>query len=124
LRLTEKEAKKRILARINKSVKFHYPGQEGIKKGILRDRALVFSSENAHGVKYWDIVDLIEFPGEEQPLWLRIGYYRQLGDRLVFAGQTTITEPLEIWDRILLHAGREKAWFKQIILRAAKELAK
>ena len=32
--------------------------------------------------QYWDVVDLIEFPGESGSLWIRIGYYRKAKNRL------------------------------------------
>ena len=60
---------------------------------------------------YGDVVDLIEFPDEPQPEWIRIGYYRKPKDRLVWASQTTITEPVETWKELLVHAAKEKMWF-------------
>jgi hypothetical protein len=54
----------KIRGRIGKKVRFSYP--EGVKIGRLVDRAVIESGEGASGVPYWDIVDLIEFPGEPE----------------------------------------------------------
>ena len=62
------------------------------------------------GVQYYDVVDLIEFAGQPEP-WMRITYYRHLPDgRLIFAGQTSICEPVSVW-AILLAEARKKDWF-------------
>lgn len=120
--LTEKEAREKMLRPIGKQVKFKYPGEEGRKEGILKDRAIVWSGHGQQGVKYWDVVDLIEFRGEKHRLWIRIGYYRQIKNRLVWASQFTITEPIAIWQRLILSAAREKPWFGTIIKNAASKL--
>jgi len=65
---------------------------------------------------------LIQFPNEPEPEWLRIGYYRKPGDRLVFGSQTTITEPIVVWKKLLVHAAREKAWFKKLLDEDMAEL--
>jgi hypothetical protein len=97
-----------------KKVKFTCPGKEPNKTGILKDRAFI-PSPGATGVPYWDVVDLIEFRDEPQPEWIRIGYYRKPNDRLVWASQTTITEPVETWKELLVHAAREKSWFRNLL---------
>jgi hypothetical protein len=104
----------KILDRIGKKVSFTYPGHEPNKTGILKDRAFI-PSPGATGVPYWDVVDLIEFPDEPQPEWIRIGYYRKPKDRLVWASQTTITEPVETWKELLVHAAKEKKWFRKLL---------
>jgi hypothetical protein len=107
-----------------KRVKFAYPGDEGIKNGILKDRAFV-RSPGSTGVPYWDVVDLIEFPGEAQPRWIRIGYYREKPrGRLRWGSQTTITEPVEIWRRLLVHAAKRKRWFRRLLEGVVKKVAR
>ena len=98
----------RILSCIGKRVSFKYPGNEGDKHGILKDRAVVESTNALGAVPYWDVVDLIEFEDEEEPEWIRIGYYRKPKHKLNWGSQTTITEPVSIWKRILVSAAREK----------------
>ena len=104
----------KIMDRIGKKVSFTYPDDEPNKTGILKDRAFI-PSPGATGVPYWDVVDLIEFPDEPQPEWIRIGYYRKPKDRLVWASQTTITEPVETWKELLVRAAKEKRWFRKLL---------
>jgi hypothetical protein len=113
----------KILSAIGKGVRFKYPGNEGQKQGVLKDRAVVESTNAFGAVPYWDVVDLIEFKGEEEPEWIRIGYYRTPQDRLQWASQTTITEPVSVWKRILVNAAREKAWFRDLLEGVMKELS-
>jgi hypothetical protein len=107
---------------VDRSVTFLYPAGEGRKRGILKDRAVLTSNPGSEGVPYWDVVDLIEFPDEPEPEWIRIGYYRKPLDRLVWGSQTTITEPVGIWKKLLVHAGKEKAWFRQLLREVVAEL--
>lgn len=112
--MTDKE---KMLSRIGKRVTFTYP--EGVKRqGILKDRNVIESgyldSCNLESAFYWDVIDLIEFEGESEPM-MRITYYRKLGNRLVFAGQTTITEPISTWKRLLLETAQKKAWFRALL---------
>jgi hypothetical protein len=58
---------KKILSRIGTKVYFKYPGEEGDKHGILKDRTVVESTNASGAVPYWDVVDLIEFKGEKEP---------------------------------------------------------
>ena len=110
----------KILSR-NK-VAFKYPGNEGDKHGILKDRS-VTESINAPGtVPYWDVVDLIEFKDEQESAWLRIGYYRKPKDKLIWGGQTTITEPVSVRKKILVNAAREKKWFQNLLEDVMNEL--
>jgi hypothetical protein len=67
----------KILARIGRNVTFKYPGDEGTKSGILLDRAVFESPFDPGGVPYWDVIDLIEFEGQQEPEFIRIGYYRR-----------------------------------------------
>ena len=102
---TETDVTQKILEAVGKPVNFRYPAGEEHKKGILRDRSVLYSGMSATGstgVPYWDVVDLIEFPNEPEPYWIRIGYYRKPKDKLNWAGQTTITEPIGIWKKLLV----------------------
>ena len=111
----------RILSRIGKEVTFTYPGNEGIKRGILKDRMVIESVNEVGAVPYWDVVDLMEFKDEKED-WLRIGYYRKPHERLVFGGQTSITETISIWKKILVNTAREKEWFRNILEEVMEEL--
>jgi hypothetical protein len=104
-----------ILSRVGKRVSFQYPGNEGRRDGILRDRSVTRANPDEPGVPYWDVVDLIEFPGRSEKEWIRIGYYRKPHDHLVWASQTTITEPISAWKRLMVHAAREKPWFRKLL---------
>jgi len=112
-----------ILKAVGRPVSFQYPGTEGCKNGILIDRAVMHSpSPGSTSVPYWDVVDLIQFPNEPEPEWIRIGYYRKPGDRLVYGSQTTITEPIAAWKKLFVHAAREKAWFRELLEEVMAEL--
>ena len=111
----------KILSRIGKKVSFKYPGDEGNKLGILKDRAVVESTNDAGKVPYWDVVDLIEFEGEKEPEWMWVGYYRKKRT-LNWGSQTTITEPILIWKRILVKTAREKKWFRNLLEDGIDEL--
>lgn len=119
--LTRKELVQRMLRPINKSVSFTYPGTDGPMRGILKDRAVIRGGEAA-GAKYWDVVDLIEFGSKRSDRCIRISYYRQVGDKLGWAGQTSITEPLHVWKRMLVQAALEKPWFCDLLFSAVKEI--
>ena len=106
---TEAEVLAHLHARVGKRVLFTYPAAEGTRRGRIVDSVVVPGSKT-RGVPYYDVVDLIDFEGEPER-WMRISYYRHLPDgRLLFAGQTSITEPLSVWTR-LLSAARERPWF-------------
>jgi hypothetical protein len=113
-----------ILEAVGKPVTFHYPEPELPRNGVLKDRAVTRSNPNEIGVPYWDVVDLIEFPGEPEPEWIRIGYYRKPGNHLVWASQTTITEPVSTWRKLLIHAAREKPWFRKLLDEVMVDLQK
>lgn len=115
--------KKKILSKIGKAVIFQYPSKEGNEHGVLKDRFLLRGGGRS-GVPYWDVVDLIEFPNTEESEWLRFGYYRMARNRLVWGSQTTITEPMAIWKKLLIGAAKAKPWFEKLILEVADELRK
>ncbi len=114
--------REQILSRVGKKVAFKYPGSEGDKQGILKDRTVVDSINAPERVPYWDVVDLIEFEEEAEPEWIRIGYYRKPGERLNWGSQTTITEPISIWKRIFVSAAKEKKWFRELLEDVMAEL--
>ena len=112
----------KILEAVGRPVSFRYPGDEEGKSGILIDRAVVRSNPGARGVPYWDVVDLIEFKGEQNPEWIRIGYYRKPKNRLQWGSQTTITEPVKTWKRVLVKAAKQKRWFRTLLRSVVAEL--
>jgi hypothetical protein len=112
----------KILSKIGKKVEFTYPGDEGKKLGVLRDRA-VFGCNYVGEVPYWDVVDLIEFEGEAELEFIRITYYRKKpGQPLNFAGQTSITEPVSVWRKMLVSAAQEKNWFRALLQDVMRDL--
>jgi len=115
--LTKKEIHAKLRKPVGKPVKFNYPGGVDNKRGCVRDRVIVWSGISRSRAVYWDVVDLIEFPDEKHKRWIRIGYYRQVGDKLRWAGQTTITEPCHIMKRIFAQAAKKK-WFRDVLPRA------
>jgi hypothetical protein len=119
--LTRDQAIAKMKKPISKRVSFTYPGSEGTQKGVLKDRAVVWSGDHAQNVQYYDVADLIEFDGKSD-LWMRLGYYRQVGEDLRWASQTTITEPLDVWRRFFVATAREKDWFRTLLSEVAKEL--
>jgi hypothetical protein len=118
----EEAITRKMRAAVGKKVVFHYPEPEGDRTGFLKDRVIVRSNPSSPGVPYWDVVDLVEFPGEPEPEWIRIGYYRKRDEHLVYASQTTITEPVAVWRRLLVQAAREKHWFRELLSDVMKEL--
>lgn len=80
------------------------------------------SNPGSPGVPYWDVVDLIEFQNEKNPKWIRIGYYRAPKGRLQWGSQTTITEPVETWKRVLVDAAKQKRWFRDLLVGVVREL--
>jgi hypothetical protein len=91
-------------------------------RGYLRDRAIVWSGHSPSGADYWDVVDLIEFPHAKHRDWIRIGYYRQEAEKLRWASQTTITEPVHIMKRVLTQAAKQKEWFRKVLVSVARKL--
>lgn len=118
----DSDIRAKILSCIGKEVRFQYPAGENHKHGILKDRAIIPSNPGTTGVPYWDVVDLISFPNEPEPDWIRIGYYRRPKGRLVWGSQTTITEPVGIWKQILLQAAQQKPWFRHLLDDVVNEL--
>jgi hypothetical protein len=114
----------KILEPVGKRIKFTYPAGEPDMTGVLKDRAFIRSPASV-GVPYWDVVDLIEFPDAPERDWIRIGYYREKPTgRLRWGSQTTITEPIGTWKTLLIHAAREKAWFRRLLQDVVKQVQK
>ena len=115
----------KILSRIGMPVDYIYPGDETAQHGILEDRS-VFESRYGD-VPYWNVVDLIQFEGEEGKKLecIRIGYYRKKeGQQLNYGSQTTITETVSGWEKMLVKAASEKPWFRKLLDKVMRELEK
>ena len=117
---------KQILEKIKTEVHYKYPNKEGDKKGYLKDRCVLSPDEKKKGVPYWDVIDLIVFPNEPKEMQenMRIGYYRKPKDRLVWGSQTTITEPLGVWKKLLIKAANEKIWFRELLEEVIDDVKK
>lgn len=119
--LTKKEVRAKLQEAVGKPVTFNYPGGKDKRRGCLKERVIVWSGPprgegNQIRAVYWDVVDLIEFPPSgRHRRWIRIGYYRQVGDKLRWGSQTTITEPLQTWKRLFAQAANEKKWFRDVL---------
>jgi hypothetical protein len=122
LSLTKKEVKAKLMEAVGKRVAFNYPGGKGNQRGVLKDRVVSWSGPSPSGADYWDVVDLIEFHGDRHRYWIRIGYYRHrhVEDKIGWASQTTITEPVHIMKRLLARAAKEKDWFRRVLVPAAR----
>jgi hypothetical protein len=118
----DNRTRKKIYQAIGTKVKYSFPVNEGRKKGILKDRIVINSNPRTSGVPYWDVVDLIEFPEELHKQWIRIGYYRGNTDNLVWGSQTTISEPIKVWKRILVQTAKQIPWFHELLKDVMKEL--
>ena len=111
----------KILGCIGRQVVFKYPETPEPRRGQLTDRAVFEAPCEANCVPYWDVVDLIMFNGEQEQC-MRIGYYRKPGQKLVWGGQTTITEPVSVWKKMLVKVASEKPWFRELLEDVMKEL--
>jgi len=118
--LTEKEQKDYLLSRINESVNFTYPEPPYDFEGTLKDRFVEKSGEDDY-VTYWNVIDLIEFKGENED-WLRITYYRYKKKAIppkkrtgwVFAGQTSLSNPMSQFEELFIKAIKEKQWMRTL----------
>jgi hypothetical protein len=120
--LTKKEVRAKLMKAVGRRVAFNYPRNKGNKRGLLKERVVSWSGPSPSGADYWDVVDLIEFHGDKYRNWIRIGYYRQEGDKLRWASQTTITEPVHIMKRLLARAAKEKEWFRRALVPAVRHV--
>jgi hypothetical protein len=113
-RPSDAEIELKILSRIGSPVTFKYPESDKSLIGKLVDRVVIQGSPSAHGIPYWDVVDLIEFLETPEPMWMRVGYFRFVNGRLVWGSQTTLTEPLSVWKRLFAKA-KFRPWFAKLI---------
>jgi hypothetical protein len=120
-RMTSRDIEK-ICSKKGKKVKFSYPGKEGRKQGVLKDRMPIVIPKADGAVPYCDVVDLIEFDGIRQK-WIRFGYYRKK-KALNWGSQTTLTEPISIWKKIIIDTAKEKIWFRRLLKEIIKEQPK
>lgn len=125
--LDREEQEAYLCSKIGEPVNFTYPQGEGGLSGELIDRVVVFDSED-NLVVYWNMIDLIRFEGEDED-WLRITYYRykKKERKWVFAGQTSISDPISSFDELFVKAIKEKEWirplFRKIYEQCKQELS-
>lgn len=108
-------------------VRFAYP--EGAfskypREGILKDRFVILDSDD-EDVVYWNIIDLIKFKDYPED-WLRVTYYRYKKKEMkwVFAGQTSISNPISGFVQMFAEAVKEKDWFKSLFREIQKQCSK
>jgi hypothetical protein len=124
--LTEDQQRAYLLSRIGQPVSFKYPEPPYLKKGKLLDRIIAKSGEDEI-VGYWNLIDLINFDDEKED-WLRISYYRykKKENRWVFAGQTSLTDPISQFEELFVKGIKEKEWvkklFKKVLLQCEPDL--
>jgi hypothetical protein len=124
-----------------KTVTFTYPEPPYKRKGDLLNR-IVIKDTIKPNVNYWNILDWIRFSHDPNTLWLRITYFRYLkseivktrkgkvtNKRWIFAGQTSISDPIGAFEELFVKAiqkDKEGKWirplFKNIINRCCDEL--
>ena len=121
--LSRKEQERYLYNKIGGPVKFTYPEGSPLK-GELRDRCVIFDSED-DSIVYWNMVDLIRFEGEDEN-WLRITYYRYNKEkrRWIFAGQTSISDPISYFVELFVKAIKEKEWMRPLFRRIYKQCRK
>lgn len=119
--LTNRAVRAKLLAAIERPVRYKYPGG-GIRVGTLKDRIVLRTGwsgwpGSTHQAKadYWNVIDLIEFPDSQHRFWIRFGYYRRTGDVVRWAGQNTITERPHIMKRLFAQGAKRKKWFRDLL---------
>jgi len=122
--LSRKEQEEYLYDKIGEPVNFKYPRGEISKAGKLVDRIVVYDSENDL-VVYWNMIDLIKFESEKED-WLRITYYRykKIERKWVFAGQTSISDPISKFVELFVEAIKEKEWIRPLFREVCKQCAK
>jgi len=124
--LSKEEQKAYLYSKIGEPVNFKYPEPPYYLKGKLIDR-IVVKDGGDDLVTYWNLIDLIRFEGEEED-WLRITYYRYKNKdkRWVFAGQTSLANPLSGFLELFVNTIKEKEWirtlFREVYKQCSKEL--
>ena len=122
--LTKEEQEEYLYNKIGDPVNFTYPKGEGDLSGKLLDRVVVFDGEDDF-VLYWNMIDLIEFSGEDED-WLRLTYYRckKKDRRWVFAGQTSISDPISCFEELFTKAIKSKVWMRHLFSNIYKQCKK
>jgi len=124
--LSKEEQKAYLYSKIGEPVNFKYPEPPYLLKGKLLDRYVNFVAED-DWVVYWNIIDFIKFEGEDEG-WLRTTYYRykKKERKWVFAGQTSLANPLSGFLELLVNTIKEKEWirplFREVYKQCSKEL--
>ena len=124
--LTREEQEAYLYSRRGEPVNFKYPEPPYFLRGKLLDRYVIAGGED-EWVVYWNIIDLIQFEGEDED-WLRITYYRykKKERKWVFAGQTSLSNPISGFIELFVKAVKEKEWirpvFREVYKRCSKEL--
>jgi hypothetical protein len=126
------------------TVTFTYPEKPYKRKGDLLQR-IVIADSFLPEVNYWNILDVIKFshdPNNPNNIWLRITYYRYLKNaviktkkgkvtnkRWIFAGQTSISDPINAFEELFVKAIRKdengkwiRPLFKNVMERCSNEL--
>ena len=105
--LNREEQEAYLYGKIGGPVAFKYPKKEGKREGRLVDRVVKRDRENEI-VVYWNMIDLIKFVDEDEDC-LRITYYRykKKERRWVFAGQTSISDPISKFVELFVKAVKE-----------------
>ena len=125
--LSKEEQKAYLYGKIGGPVNFKYPEPPYFLKGKLLDRYAIFDAED-DWVVYWSMIDLIRFESEDED-WLRITYYRykKKEGKWVFAGQTSLANPISGFLKLFVEAIKEKEWirqlFKEVCSQCGKELS-
>lgn len=124
--LTLDEQRLYLLSKKGNPVRFKYPEGDFSaypREGTLKDRFVILDSEDDF-VVYWNIIDLIEFKDHPEN-WLRITYYRYKTKEMkwVFAGQTSISNPISGFVQMFSDAIKEKNWFKDFFKQIQKQCA-
>jgi len=115
IHLNEKEVLQKIQSRIGSSVKFKYPNGSR-RRGILVDRVVEVGSAsiNSEGNDYYNVIDWIKFPDDDEHN-IRLGYYIYSNEKgLRWGSQTTLCEP-ESLIAALFKKGAKKQWFHTVL---------
>ena len=113
--MNEMEIIKRIRSRIGEEVNFTYP-DGSLRKGELLDRVVEIGSTSIHseGKDYFNVIDLIKFPDDDEKN-IRFGYYIYDDEKgLRWGSQTTLCEPASLIHDLFKKA-RSKKWFLNVI---------
>ena len=126
--LNRKEQEAFLCSRTGEPVNFKYPEPPYLLEGKLLDRCVSFVYED-NLVAYWNVIDFIRFEGEDED-WLRITYYRykKAERKWVFAGQTSMSNPISGFLELFVKVVKEKDWirplFREVYKQCSKELSR